>query len=142
MAIVIIVDTNVLIWALIGKQYSANRKLIELCLLRKFQPLINDTLFLEYEAVFNRQEIIDKSPYSIQESKELFSAFLVVCQWTKIYYSWRPNLVDENDNYLIELAVAGNAEIIVTNNTKDFKHGELKFPQIQIKQPKEVIWLQ
>ncbi|MGK7953481.1 MAG: putative toxin-antitoxin system toxin component, PIN family [Xenococcaceae cyanobacterium] len=141
MANVIIVDTNVLIGALIGKQYSANRKLIELCLLRKFQPLINDTLFLEYEAVFNRQEIIDKSPYSIQESKELFSAFLVVCQWTKIYYSWRPNLVDENDNYLIELAVAGNAGIIVTNNTKDFRQSELKFPQIQIKQPKEVIWL-
>ena len=142
MAIVIVVDTNILIGALIGKEYSANRKLVELCLLNNFQPLINDTLFWEYEAVFNRQEIIDKSPYSIQESRELFYAFLSVCQWTKIYYSWRPNLVDENDNYLIELAVAGNAEIIVTNNTKDFKQSELKFPQIKIKQPKEIIWLQ
>ena len=141
MTIIIVVDTNVLIGALIGKQYSANRKLIELCLLKQFQPLINDTLFCEYEDVFSRPEIIAQSPYSIPESQELFSAFLLVCQWTKIYYSWRPNLVDENDNYLIELAVAGNAEIIVTNNTKDFQQSELKFPQIKIEEPKEVIWL-
>lgn len=141
MAIVIVVDTNVLIGALIGKEYGANRKLIELCLLKQFQPLINDTLFCEYEDVFSRPEIITKSPYSISEAQELFCAFLTVCHWTKIYYSWRPNLRDENDNYLIELAIAGNAEFIVTNNTKDFYFSELKFPQLKIKPPKEIIWL-
>lgn len=142
MAIAIVVDTNVLIGALIGKEYGVNRKLIELCLLRQFQPLINDTLFCEYEDVFSRPEIIARSPYSISEAQELFCAFLTVCHWTKIYYSWRPNLRDENDNYLIELAIAGNAGFIVTNNTKDFYFNELKFPQIKIKLPKEIIWLQ
>ena len=135
----IVIDTNVLIGALIGKQYSANRRLIELCFQEKFQPLINNTLFSEYEEVFNRQEIISKSPYSEEEANELFDAFLSICQWTKIYYLWRPNLVDENDNYLVELAVAGNAEIIATHNLKDLKNAELKFPQIQILPPQEVI---
>ncbi len=97
----IVIDTNVLIGALIGKKYSANRRLIELCFQEKFQPLINNTLFSEYEEVFNRQEIISKSPYSETEANELFDAFLSICQWTKIYYLWRPNLVDENDNYLV-----------------------------------------
>ncbi len=137
----IVIDTNVLIGALIGKQYSANRRLIELCFQEKFQPLINNTLFGEYEEVFNRQEIISKSPYSEEEANELFDAFLSICQWTKIYYLWRPNLVDENDNYLVELAVAGNAEIIATHNLKDLKNAELKFPQIQILPPQEVIKL-
>ncbi len=141
MTIAIVVDTNVLIGALIGKQFSANRKLIELCFLKKFQPLINDSLLSEYEDVFSRPEIISKSPYSITESQELLCAFLSTCKWTKIYYSWRPNLKDENDNYLIELAVAGNAKYIVTNNVRDFQRSELKFPQIQIKLPKELIWL-
>ena len=141
MTIAIVVDTNVLIGALIGKQFGADRKLIELCFLKKFQPLINDSLLSEYEDVFSRPEIISKSPYSITESQELLCAFLSTCKWTKIYYSWRPNLKDENDNYLIELAVAGNAKYIVTNNVRDFQRSELKFPQIQIKLPKELIWL-
>lgn len=135
----IVVDTNVLIGALIGKKYSANRTLIEFCFFKKFIPLINNSLFLEYEDVFTRPEIIIQSPYSKTESEELFYAFLAICQWTKIYYSWRPNLKDEKDNYLVELAVAGNANFIVTNNVKDFQNSELKFPQIKIVTPKEMI---
>lgn len=135
----IVIDTNVLIGALIGKQYNANRQLIELCFKEQFQPLINNTLFTKYEDVISRPEIIDKTPYNNREINELFDAFLSICQWIKVYYLWRPNLKDENDNYLIELAVAGNAEIIVTHNIKDFKQAQLKFPQIKIQQPQEVI---
>ena len=29
--------------------------------------------------------------------------------WVRVYYLWRPNLPDEADNHLVELAVAGNA---------------------------------
>ena len=135
----IVVDTNVLIGALIGKKYGANRKLIEYCFTGRFRPLINTTLFIEYEDVASREEIVSKSPYSITEVQELFDAFYNVCQWIKIYYLWRPNLPDENDNYLVELAVAGNAEAIVTHNIKDFQNSQLKFPNIQIKLPQEMI---
>jgi uncharacterized protein len=135
----IVIDTNVLIGALIGKQYSANRKLIELCLKQEFYPLINNTLFTEYEDVISRKEILIKSIYTESEINELLDALLSVCQWIKIYYLWRPNLQDEKDNYLIELAVAGNAKFIVTHNVKDFYQSQLKFPQIQIKKPQEVI---
>lgn len=135
----IVIDTNVLIGALVGKKYGANRKLIELCFKGKFQPLINNTLFVEYEDVASRDEIIIKSPYSDIEISEFFDAFYSICQWTKIYYLWRPNLNDENDNYLVELAVAGNAEAIISHNTRDFQMSQLKFPHIQIKLPQEVI---
>jgi hypothetical protein len=39
----------------------------------------------------------------------------------------------------VELAIAGNAKILVTHNIKDFYRSQLKFPQLQIKQPKEII---
>jgi len=52
-----------------------------------------------------------------------------------IYYGWRPNLRDEGDNHLIELAVAGNAQYIVTYNLKDFKNMDLQFPELQIISP-------
>ncbi len=41
-------------------------------------------------------------------------------------------LIDEQDNHLIELAVAGGASWIVTSNLADFVEPELRFPQIRI----------
>ena len=42
-------------------------------------------------------------------------------------YLWRPNLKDEADNHLIDLAVASNAEFIISRNIKDLYSGDLKF---------------
>lgn len=139
MSIRIVIDTNVLIGALIGKERSANRKLLELCLKGQFQPLISYALFSEYEDLINRPSIIKLCKRSPEEINILFEGFLSVCELVKIYYLWRPNLTDEDDNYLLELAIAGNAEVLVTQNIKDFLRSQLKFPQLQIKRPKEII---
>lgn len=135
----VVIDTNVLIGAFIGKECGANRKLLELCLKGEFQPLINYTLFSEYEDLINRPSILKLCKRSVEEINTLFEGFLSICELVKIYYLWRPNLRDEDDNYLVELAIASNAEILITNNTKDFTSSQLKFPNLQIKQPKEVI---
>ena len=128
-----------LVGALIGQECGANRKLLELCLKRELQPLINYTLFSEYEDLITRPSIHKLCKRSPEEINILFDGLLSVCELVKIYYLWRPNLVDEGDNYLVELAIAGNAEILITHNTKDFQRSQLKFPQLQVKQPKEII---
>jgi hypothetical protein len=46
----------------------------------------------------------------------LFEAYLSVCEWVQVYYLWRPHLRDEADNHAFELAGAGGAATIVTNN--------------------------
>lgn len=68
-----------------------------------------------------------------------FYAFLSVCQWQSVYYTWRPNLSDEADNHLVELAVAGQAGIIVTRNVKDFVRAELHFSGLRILEPDTLI---
>jgi len=135
----IVIDTNVLIGALIGQEFGANRKLLELCLKGEFQPLISYALFSEYEELVNRPSILKLCKRSPEEINILFDGFLSVCELVKIYYLWRPNLVDEGDNHLVELAIAGNAQILATHNIKDFQQSQLKFPQLQVKQPKEII---
>ncbi len=61
------------------------------------------------------------------------------CSWTTIYYLWRPNLPDEADNHLIELAIAGNAHMIVTYNKKDFSRSALLFPHLAIVTPEQLL---
>jgi predicted nucleic acid-binding protein len=48
-------------------------------------------------------------------------------------------LKDENDNFLIELAIAGNAGAIVTNNVKDLKGAELSFKNLKILTPEQLL---
>ena len=139
MTVKIVVDTNVFINVLIGQSESASRELMRQCLQGKYRPLMGNALFGEYQDVLNRDNIIALCPLSNNEKTKLLAAFMNVCQWVRIYYLWRPNLLDEADNHLIELAVAGNAQIIATNNIKDFRRSQLKFSQFEILKPEEIL---
>jgi predicted nucleic acid-binding protein len=96
-------------------------------------------LFLEYEALLAREELFRACQLNREERERLFNAFLRVCQWRTVYYLWRPNLPDEADNHLVELAVAGGAEAIITKNTRDFTRAELHFPGLRILQPEDIL---
>jgi predicted nucleic acid-binding protein len=45
------------------------------------------------------------------------------------------NLRDEDDNHLVELAVAGGADCIITRNVRDLVSMELKFPALAVRTP-------
>jgi putative PIN family toxin of toxin-antitoxin system len=134
----IVIDTSVFVSALIGAD-GPSRKLIRYCLLGRYQPLIGNALFAEYEAVMGRKEIIDQCVLSQTEVVSLLEALMSVCEWINIYYLWRPNLRDEGDNHLIELAISGNAHHIATNNVKDFQGTELIFPHLSILKPEHLL---
>jgi len=122
----IVIDTSVWVSALISKDGHA-RKLLRYVFQKKIHPQISEALFREYEDVIERKKIQDLCYLKPKEQKELFQAYLSTCKWNEIYYMWRPNLKDENDNFIVELAVASGAKYIITYNTKDFKNSELHF---------------
>lgn len=132
------IDTSVLISALIGKQ-GPSREVIRCCLKQELKPLISNTLFLEYEDVSRRPKVSEICPLSNLEIRELLNAFYSKCQWVAVSYLWRPNLKDEGDNFLIELAVAGQAKVIVTNNLKDLHNAQLKFQGLQVLSPEQFL---
>lgn len=96
-------------------------------------------LFSEYEDLLMRRELMAESPLSLAERQQLFEAVLSVCEWVRIYFLWRPNLPDEADNHLIELAIAGGADAIVTNNIRDLRNSELSFPHLQVLTPAQFL---
>jgi uncharacterized protein len=134
----IVVDTSVFIAAILSPA-GENRGVLRACLLGQAQPLIGAALFHEYEDLLGRAELMAKSPLTAKERQHLFGALLSVSEWVKVYFLWRPNLPDEADNHLIELAVAGSAKAIVTNNLGDLRHGELRFPNLKILTPRQFL---
>jgi len=124
----VIIDTNILVNVLLSpNKESASFKVLELCLMRKIFPQVGHALFCEYEDVFSRVELRIQTRYTDSEIEGILDGFLNVCKWSKVHYLWRPNLKDEGDNHLIDLAVASGAEWIVTQNVRDLNSGDLRF---------------
>lgn len=136
--ITVVIDTNVFISALM-KADSAPRQVLRMCLQQEVIPLMGTALFHEYEEVMSRQHLFTSCTLSESERKELLSDFISVCHWMSVYYLWRPNLPDESDNHLVELAMAGNASHIITGNTKDLVGGELLFPSFSVHTPRQFL---
>ncbi len=134
----IVVDTSIIISALIGSR-GPNREILRRCLQGHYNPLISNALFCEYEDVTKRERVLKLCPLTENEIRELLNSFYSVCRWVPIYYLWRPNLIDEGDNFLIELAIAGNATHVVTNNIGDLKSAELRFPDLHILKPEKLL---
>ncbi len=128
----IVVDTNVLVSALMNPA-AAPREVLRMCLNREVQALVGVALFSEYRDVLDRELLFADCELTGVERNELLAALLSVCEWISIHFLWRPNLRDEADNHLIELAVAGGADVIVSANKRDLAVGELLFPQIRIR---------
>ena len=89
--------------------------------------------------MLGRSHLLADSALSAKERGEVFDGLLNRCRWVEVFYAWRPNLPDEADNHLIELAVAAQAHVIVTRNLRDVSRGELKFPSLKVLTPEQCL---
>lgn len=131
-----VLDTSVLVSAL-RSTGGASREVIRRVLLGQLQPLFANALWLEYEDVLGRD--IWTSQTTSVERRQILMALARSGRWVTIHYGWRPNLPDEKDNHLIELAVAGSAAAIVSHNVRDLAHGELVFSPLRIMTPAQLL---
>jgi predicted nucleic acid-binding protein len=132
-----VIDTNIFVGACLG--VGAANHVIAAALNGKFTPIMGSALMKEYEDVLGREALFKTSRLDAQERSSLLDIFLSTCQWTRIYYAWRPNLPDEGDNHLIELAVAAGALRIVSRNLKHLAHMELKFDHLCAVSPQDFL---
>lgn len=130
----VVLDTNVLVSAFTSAQ-AASRQILRKILQGPTTALISVPLFAEYEAVLAHRETQSRCPLTSVQQTQLFDAFLARTQIIEVYYRWRPNLPDEGDNHVLELAVAAGDAPIVTFNRRDFRGGELRFPGILVQTP-------
>ena len=121
----VVVDTNVLVAGLIGGK-GPNREILRRCLLGELKPYVGNALYLEYQDLLNRDEIQKLCKQTSVSLMVFLDGFASVCKPIDARYLWRPNLKDEADNHLVELAIAAQAQYIITNNVSDFAQAQLQ----------------
>jgi putative PIN family toxin of toxin-antitoxin system len=136
----VVIDTNVLVAGLIGKK-GPNREILRRCLKGDLHPFVGNALFLEYQDLLNREHIQALCNQTSVSLMEFLDGFASVCTAVDARYLWRPNLKDEADNHVIELAIAARASYIITNNLFDFANAELRHIGFKVVTPQQLLRL-
>ncbi|MDE1996872.1 MAG: putative toxin-antitoxin system toxin component, PIN family, partial [Rhizobiaceae bacterium] len=132
-----VIDTNIFVSACIGAGFASS--VIEACITGLVQPVLGAKLFLEYEDLLAREAPFLNARLDGAERQLLFNVFVSKCEWCPVYFLWRPNLRDEGDNHIVELAIAGNADYVVTSNVRDFRRPDLRFDNLSIMTPERFL---
>lgn len=132
----IVLDTNIIIAAM-RSRHGASNLLLQLLGERAWQVHVSVPLLFEYEEVCKRE--MPPLGISVEEIDDFLDYLCTVCIHRQIFYLWRPQLPDPDDDFLLELAVEAEADCIVTFNKRDFAKS-IHFG-IQALTPKEFLQL-
>ena len=130
-------DTTVLVAALRSDR-GASRVLLTQALEGAFTLLASVPLMLEYEAVVTRPEHLEAANLSEAQVQAVLDALAVVVEPVRLAFLWRPMLADGDDDMVLETAINGHAEMLVTVNRRDFEPARGMF-KVKIVSPAEAL---
>ena len=114
-----VLDTNVLVAASRSRN-GASFALLSALRNSQFTALASVPLMLEYEAVLKRPEQLAVSERTAVTTDAFLDALSLFIEPVHLYYLWRPQLRDPADEMVLETALNGRADVLVTLNSADF----------------------
>jgi putative PIN family toxin of toxin-antitoxin system len=133
----IVLDTSVLVAAIRSKM-GASRILLDAALAWEVQFCISTPLILEYEAVLTRPEHPLASGISSAEVVDLVDMLCDKGVQVELTETWLPILRDPCDEMVLNTAINGRVDAIVTFNRADFA-GIPEAPGIDVQSPGEAL---
>ena len=100
--------------------------------------LATTPLFLEYEAVLKRPEQLAASGLSPADVDTALDALAALIEPVEAHLSWRPQLGDPDDEMVLEAAINGHADALVTYNEADFRAAASRFG-LRLARPVEIL---
>ncbi len=85
-----------------------------------------------------RPEHLARARLSQSDVTEILDAMILYIERVPLWFSIRPTTKDANDDMVLETAVNGGADALVTENIADFKDGAFRYG-IQILKPSEAL---
>lgn len=122
----LVLDTDVIIAAM-RSPLGASAALLMAVRRGEIRMLANVALALEYEATCRRAEHGVAAGLSPAQVGVFIDAVIALAELVETHFLWRPQLRDPGDELVLEAAVNGRANAIVTFNQKDFGEIPMKF---------------
>lgn len=132
-----VLDTDVIVAAMRSPS-GVSAALLEAALNSKLTLCANVALILEYEAVCSREEHLMAAEFSAADLDVFLTAIASLVEPVNSYFVWRPQLRDANDEMVLEAAVNGAVDAIVSFNLRDFGLAPARFG-IDVMLPKDAI---
>ena len=129
-------DTNVVV-AAFRSRHGASNALLKMVDARRVTPLCSTALFLEYEAVLSRAETRAITGHGLDDVTAILRTLAALCEPVDISFRLRPMLRDADDEMVLEVALNGRADAIVTHNVRDF--GPIRDLGIEIAPPGDIV---
>jgi putative PIN family toxin of toxin-antitoxin system len=117
----VVLDTNVIVSGLRSQRGAAFR-VLSLVGSGTFEHCMSVALAFEYEDAVKRPESGIRLPHAAVE--DVLDFLCGSARRVKIHFLWRPTLLDPKDDMVLEVAVHGGCESIVTYNVRDFRGSE------------------
>jgi putative PIN family toxin of toxin-antitoxin system len=115
----LVLDTNILV-AGIRSRTGASNPLLVAGFRGRFAWVCSVPLFYEYEDVLSRADLLLDAGVSRAEAADFLTDVAGTVEPVELRFLWRPQLRDPGDEMVLETAVNGRADALVTHNAKDF----------------------
>lgn len=122
----VVIDTNVLTGAFRSRAGSSYQILVRIHA-GQLMPLVSTALFSEYEAVMKRPEQRVVNGLSEADVDDILAIIANLAQGVHIYFRWRPQLIDPGDEMVLDAAVNGRAQAVITYNVRHLKDACRRF---------------
>ena len=133
----VVVDTSIIVAALRTRQGAGNA-VVKLVASGKLTLLATAPLFLEYEDVLKRPEHRLAHGLSLASVDDFLAELAALIEPVEVHFQWRPQVRDPNDEMVLEAAINGGANALITYNVRDFASASQRF-EIKVLRPAELL---
>jgi putative PIN family toxin of toxin-antitoxin system len=133
----VVLDTDVVVSAMRSPR-GASAAILMAARQGRVTLMASVALALEYEAVCSETDHRVAAGLSEHEVDIFLNAVLAMAEPVEMHFLWRPQLRDPGDEMVLETAINGRADALVTFNRRDFGTVPSRFG-VEVLLPKEAI---